>query len=146
MSNLAQLQGLAKERLKVNEEFMAKARELVKPALQDFLKENPVIKRVWWEQYTPYFNDGDACVFHLHGVHFSTEEDDEDGFEADWGDYEKQKKYIANEAVTEAVWTACKNLNDALNGMEDELEAVFGDHCRVIVTNAGVEVEEYSHD
>ena len=36
-------------------------------AFQALLDENPLVNAVTWEQYTPYFRDGEECVFELHG-------------------------------------------------------------------------------
>jgi hypothetical protein len=37
--------------------------EILKPVLDD-----PTIIDFGWRQYTPYFNDGDTCVFGAHGL------------------------------------------------------------------------------
>lgn len=34
-----------------------------KDAFKDFFDQNPNVVAVHWEQYTPYFNDGDSCRF-----------------------------------------------------------------------------------
>lgn len=39
-------------------------------ALDEILKIFPALQ---WQQYTPYFNDGDACVFGVHDIWFFTE-------------------------------------------------------------------------
>ena len=39
-----------------------------------------------------------------------------------------------------------EELNDTLQVLEDFLKMVFGDHVKVMVTQKGVEVEEYEHD
>ena len=48
-------------------EAQARAKEAAKVALKDgfrlIFEEYPFLGRVAWAQYTPYFNDGDACVF-----------------------------------------------------------------------------------
>lgn len=38
--------------------------------LQALLEANPDKPGVYWKQYTPYFNDGDACVFGMHGLYW----------------------------------------------------------------------------
>jgi hypothetical protein len=35
----------------------------VKDAFKDFFDQYPEVRSVKWSQYTPYFNDGDACHF-----------------------------------------------------------------------------------
>lgn len=36
----------------------------------EFFDQNPTIYGIWWTQYTPYFNDGDACVFGVGEFHY----------------------------------------------------------------------------
>lgn len=40
-----------------------KIRKVFAPVFIDFLKENPAVRSIYWDQYTPYFNDGDQCIF-----------------------------------------------------------------------------------
>jgi len=46
----------------------APASELI--ALLDAVLALPGVDAVQWEQYTPYFNDGDVCVFSVHEPEF----------------------------------------------------------------------------
>lgn len=48
-----------------------KGQEIMKGAVADFFKANPKITGVMWRQYTPYFNDGDPCVFRLGDPSFA---------------------------------------------------------------------------
>lgn len=38
-------------------------KEAVKDAFAEFFQNHPEAKAIVWVQYTPYFNDGDACEF-----------------------------------------------------------------------------------
>lgn len=48
----------------------------------------------------------------------------------------------------EALWNACKELSDAIEGgeFEDELLEAFGDHAEVRIRASGITVDGYSHD
>lgn len=52
-------------------EVNKKIREAGKPhidaMLTEFFKANPTVGVLHWQAYTPYFNDGDECVFSIHG-------------------------------------------------------------------------------
>lgn len=48
--------------------------EELQPILQAVL-DDPFIVRFGWHQYTPYFNDGDPCVFSVYGFWVLTELD-----------------------------------------------------------------------
>lgn len=45
-------------------------------ALLQPVLNHPEIVRIGWEQYTPYFNDGDTCVFGTHKPWFVTRADE----------------------------------------------------------------------
>lgn len=38
----------------------------VKDAFKDLFVTYPEVESVYWNQYTPYFNDGDPCYFRVH--------------------------------------------------------------------------------
>lgn len=132
--------------------------ESLQEALQDFLSKNPVIKEIRWTQYTPYFNDGEPCVFGIRDIYFSTvkrSEDDldegDDFWEGDkvffvYASYERYKEELDALGVTKETFEACQQLESLLYNLEDPLENLFGDHVEVIVTSKGVEVDDYDHD
>lgn len=43
-------------------------------AFREFFETNPDIVALRWHQYTPYFNDGDACVFEVDYFSFKLKE------------------------------------------------------------------------
>ena len=61
-------------------ELRAKVAEESKAAfnktLKKFFEETPEIKIVQWAQYTPYFNDGDACKFSVGELNFFKDKED----------------------------------------------------------------------
>jgi hypothetical protein len=138
---LEELKGLSERRAKAIEAFQAEAKKLIEPTLKNFMQEHKTVQSIRWRQYTPYFNDGEPCEFSVHDIEALAAggEEDEDG-EWDYLYGEPKDGYDADD------WKALRELNKTLCGMEDELEAVFGDHVQVIVTKKGVEVEEYDHD
>ncbi|UIF90929.1 hypothetical protein [Cupriavidus sp. UYPR2.512] len=135
-----------------NNEQIAKLREesaaLIKPLLQDFIKQNPEVKQIKWAQYTPYFNDGDTCTFGLHSFGFYFEGDDlsESRYEFELSTWQGYDKFEKREACSRETWDNCVALEKQLNSVGSELESIFGDHVEVVVTPDGVEVEEYDHD
>lgn len=140
---LEQLKGFGERRAAAVKAFQQEAQQFVKPCLQEFMKTYPNIKAIGWAQYTPYFNDGEECVFSLHGLHASVEDERDEDF---YGDGWVELYGDSEEGFGEVEWKALKDLEKTLGELEEELEAVFGDHVKVIVTKEGVEVEEYEHD
>jgi hypothetical protein len=145
---LEALKGLSERRVAAVKAFQEEAQKVVQPTLQEFMRAHPAIKAVGWTQYTPYFNDGDACVFSVHGLYASTKDERDDSLydDATWDEVYSYKGATIPEGLSETDWKDLNELSEALSGMEDELEAIFGDHVKVIVTTEGVEVEEYEHD
>lgn len=138
------LKEIQNEHTKILKEMKKKVQKQLKPVLQDFMNSHSNIKAIGWTQYTPYFNDGDECIFRVGDLFATVSEDYDDSFYGDgWvevygGDPE--------EGFTKQDWKDLKELNDTLHGLEDFLKMVFGDHVKVLVTQKGVEVEEYEHD
>lgn len=99
---------------------------------QELFATQPTLTSFGWRQYTPYFNDGEECVFGanveepmVNGVHV-------------YGD-EEEGKY--NDKLATEV-------TEFLRGFDEEdLKALFGDHVEVVVERGkDVEVSGYEHD
>ena len=150
---------------KMHEELTKKIREeasaILKPGLIKFLNDNPKITAISWTQFTPYFNDGEECVFSVNDIQFQFSDMEEEYTDGDewsslWGyEYAISPKYHnkpgekpSPDVLGSAVIKELAELNSNLtsDGMTDALRAAFGDHVRVIVTRKGIEVEDYEHD
>lgn len=118
--------------LKAKEDLDKKIRTEGETAVKAYLKEyfdnHPDVYGIKWTQYTPHFNDGDACVFGLHTVSaFPTKKNFDDNDDYEFECYGEEPE-------------------TTLNQIEDILEVVFGDHAEVRATRDSIEVEEYEHD
>lgn len=116
--------------------------------------DHPLVKALKWSQYTPYFNDGEACEFGVHrepavSIEGGSDEggDYEDGFYASW-DLDRDY-YPELEALD------LGDLQIRLRKAEDEigsgrhydiLSEKFGDPAEVTATKEGFAVEYYDHD
>lgn len=132
------------------------------PILQALLNDEGVIE-FGWRQYTPYFNDGEPCVFEATGAWVRTLSDgpDRETYELEvdyhkslgerprtWNRDTKQYEYGAYTGPDEARYDRCQALNQAIDGGEflDVLLDAFGDHAEVTVRRDGIQVEFYQHD
>lgn len=161
---------LVAEQQKLKIKFQEDAQALFKEITKEFFDKNPGITGVVWTQYTPYFNDGDTCEFRVNDPSFTNANEDElDNVR--WGEYDGEDESVwAVEGNISYVlendrdyWKETKEKILASGGvdvvscdlfskticsseMEDVMEAMFGDHVRVVATREGFDVQDYDHD
>jgi len=109
-------------------------------AFKEVFDAHPEIKAIGWTQYTPYYNDGNPCVFGVGDFSYSEEDVDPSKpgslYEEPWSEsYGRDKGQLAA-----AVNGLARELPD------DVMNAAFGDHVRVIATREGFHTTGYSHD
>ena len=117
----------------------ADARATIETYFRAFFANAPVVSAVRWEQFTPYFNDGDTCTFNVYSdgaIRFDGEED----FSETW-----DLREVADPARKAAVELLRSTFPD-LARAENAFLTVFGDHAQITATREGFEVTEYSHD
>lgn len=108
----------------------------LKAAFCDFFAKHPSVSSIQWTQYTPYFNDGDACVFSANEPQLMLGEND----------------YIDSQRLADGedaeLYTDFIQLTDILqsDAMRSVLLGVFDDHSEITVTRDGITVDSYSHD
>lgn len=149
-------------------ELRAKAKDtankLMKVGFDMLFEAYPQLQSISWTQYSPYFNDGDECVFSAHTDDFSVNwietasedsEEDEDEDE-DYDDYGHESNYtwkhpegkvLLPESERTLQGEACDKIAELLENFdEDNLKDMFGNHVKVVITRKGVTTDEYSHD
>lgn len=131
---------------------------------------NAHVKQFGWHQYTPYFNDGDECVFGASSLWVETNEDtiDEEAedyygrseyFDIDYGQSylakhewkDNDRVYTHNEPWVVTLRKDVDALSSALEGghFDAVLLENFGNHVEVTVfpgPGARIETEFYDHD
>lgn len=142
---------------RLSEALAANASEMLQHFFSEFWKSAPEIAAIEWTQYTPYFNDGDPCVFGMNldtwGSFYThdgwaAEEDENDWRE---GDYQTGVKWVDGELVypegrAGGLARIVREFVQNAQTMEDVFEVAFGDGVKVVATRDGFEVEDYSHD
>lgn len=122
------------------------------PLLQAVL-DDPHVTEFGWRQYTPYFNDGEPCVFGVNGLWVRTDADDpdDDPDELECSSFSRHPtlgKDVTREPWQEGLARNAAALDTALDDGEfDEvlLEA-FGDHAEITVRRTGITIDSYEHD
>lgn len=163
--------------LKLKEEYERKiseeGAEILKQEFKDFFEKYPYVEAVEWVQYTPYFNDGEECIFGVMDprmiINLNKYEKAEEFKEAEKA-YKEKKGYNSYEndddreqfleegednnlIVISYLYGESPSKEHFLNVYEDQpdvvedvYKCVFGDHVEVLATREGFEVHEYDHD
>lgn len=126
--------------------------ELLSEGLLPYI-QHPIIG-IEWRQYTPYFNDGEPCIFGVNEPEFYLDGIDESLYawvgnrdSKLYGDDQLKKAALENPLIVDNI----KAINAFFNSQPDDLfETVFGDHMKIkaMVVDGALkfETEEYDHD
>lgn len=155
---------------KMKEEMQAKMKAQFDIIVKDFFKIVPKMKSIAWAQYSPYFNDGDECVFSVEDVsvlsfvpsYVCYDYDDEEEDDYDFDDDEDKKEEVSEEKdpriivsdynhsnqnlLTAKELEACNAVREFISQNEDLMLDLYGNHVGVIVTENGSQVSNYEHD
>lgn len=101
--------------------------------LKPLFEKYPEVNTINWSQYTPYFNDGDECVFSVNSSYPRINELDE---------------YDIDEKENPSLSQAFAEISTLLESIDEQVyKNVFGDHVEVTINRDGkVEVADYEHD
>jgi len=142
---------LSTELKALRESAKAKAKSLFEIGTKEIFEKHPKLESWKWHQYTPYFNDGDACEFSVNRDYLTIsfngkefEDLDNSTFRAD---NEYAQKYQAEALAEDGLKNAFEHIKEMMDAMdEDDFKQMFGDHMEVTVTKSGAVAEEYEHD
>ena len=147
--------------------FIEKILASLNDAFREFFeKVGDDITCITWNQFTPYFNDGAACVFSVNDVYFSNVPLSQIDDITDWGEYDGELDEVFSVLISEIKTNergfrvkiplglsqetiqACIDIDDVISDvyMKEILESVFGDHVVVRVTKSGIHTSEFDHD
>jgi hypothetical protein len=139
----------------IRDEHMKLLRDNAKSVFGDITKDifndNPQLNSFSWNQYTPYFNDGDTCVFGVNRDYyrFNNSCDHVDKWTLNNEQYSKKidLEDLSFDSI-DSIKKAYNEVDELLSMFEDEdLCQMFGDHAEITVyRNGQIDVDEYSHD
>lgn len=157
---LANIQKNKKEIETLKKTIKKTLKDTFKGLTKELFDTYPELKSFGWDQYTPYFNDGEPCEFRantsdikINGYDEYDDEGDSDksinvylnGQRKIWDDasggeianpnYNKRNKEIVN--------TLTKFLEQFDN---EDYKNLFGDHVSVHITAKKIVVDDYDHD
>jgi hypothetical protein len=133
--------------------------------LLDELLAEPTVEAVRWRQYTPFFNDGEACIFSIRSFQVKLvsgdaqpgctgvdDEDEDDDESPDWLDEYDVRRYNREAGRYEIkpefgrVGEKLVGLDQSSSHFEDFLGETFGDHATITATKAGFDIVGYDHE
>lgn len=122
------IQAISQRMADLRKEMSEMGQESIFDLFKDFFAKHPEITGIQWSQYTPYFNDGEPCVFSVGSDYSITR-----NLEGEWSEYGEDGD---------------PEISKLLGEVPDEMMlAIFGDHAEIIMSNTGqFEVSECSHD
>lgn len=137
---ISRLEELSQKMNAAKQAMHSDGQEAFMSAARGVFDKHPKLESVSWRQYTPYFNDGDACTFGVHAEYPDIVFAGEDIEYSSWRCDEHYSPEV-NAAMADML-PVLKFLSDN----EELAELAFGDHVEVIVTRDMVSTQEYSHD
>jgi hypothetical protein len=145
---------------KMKKEMIEASNKIFTELTKSIFEEHPKVKSFGWNQYTPYFNDGDTCTFSANTDYIRINEEYVD--DSNWvnetiitnyGTWNREKKVyegrteVPNLNYDVELSKASDDITEFLSNFDDEFFiSQFGDHAEITVTAEGVSVDEYEHD
>lgn len=120
----------------------------------------PTLESFGWTQYTPYFNDGETCVFYANTDYISVNDEyvDDANWASEvnvinWGNWNRELKVYEGRVEEpnsnyDPVLTAASNeITNFLGNFDNDFYlSKFGDHASITVSKDGVDISDYDHD
>lgn len=117
---------------------------------EELFAKSKLIDSFSWTQYTPYFNDGETCEFHVYADY--PEVNGENIDDVEWYDWKiKFPKYENEIDKTKVNVEECNIVLEFIKAIEsipeEFMQGLFGDHAKVTIFRDGsVETDVYDHD
>jgi hypothetical protein len=113
-----------------------------------------------WNQYTPYFNDGETCVFYANTDYIKINDEWVDNCNwssevniINWGTWNSEtKSYVGrvdepNPDYDVELSNACSEIIEFLNNFDNDFYLdKFGDHAEITVTKNKIDISDCDHE
>jgi hypothetical protein len=145
---------------KLKKEMLEASNNIFTEMTKIIFEEHPKVKSFGWNQYTPYFNDGETCTFsanidyiYINGMSVDESEWISENIITNYGTWNREKRVyegrteVPNLNYDPELVKANDEIREFLSNFdEDFFISQFGDHAEITVTEEGVSVDEYEHD
>ncbi len=155
MSTKVEFESIREKMAEQKRELARVGKQLFQEACAHIFQQHLEVSAIAWEQYTPYFNDGEACTFGVNDPTFYGFGEPPENHSRGYGGNELEGHYELYDTwgtwnnklgPKPASYDTAREFAQMLKENEDVMEALFGDHVRVVVTRQGVAVQDYEHD
>jgi hypothetical protein len=160
MDKLQELKQKQKELTEIKKQILQKSNEVFDEFCKDIFIKCPRLESFGWNQYTPYFNDGDTCVFSVNIDYLYINGQSVDDSEwinkkniTKYGEWNReQKQYIGREEednpnYDEELVDIYEQISSFLSNFDNDFYmSKFGDHVEITITKTGIDVFECEHD
>jgi len=128
---------LRQKREELRKQILEQAKSAFNEEAKGLFAQFPDMESFSWSQYTPYWNDGDECVFSAHSDYPTITTQD--------GEFDEDSYYSENDPSPTAL---CYRAVVEFLGQfgTEEYRDMFGDHVCITVFADRVEVDEHKHD
>ena len=149
------------------EQIQIEGEAAIQEAASAFFKAVPEAYCITWTQYTPYFMDGEECIFgvgevilrihpnhreELLGINDPVDDlDEEDDLDTQFELLEQNlddsdSDNLINTPRSKEIKQAFDNFCSIITSNDEILKIIFGDHVQVIVTEDEISQTEYEHE
>ena len=145
---------------KLKQELHKKSEAAFFEGAKQIIDSCPDLESVSWNQYTPYFNDGDVCQFSANTDYLRVNgeyADEDDSLRSTIvvtnGTWNRDKRVYEgrvekpNPKYNQSLAEAVDKMTEFLGIFDNDFfQTQFGDHVTVTITANGVDTEDYDHD
>lgn len=145
---------------KLNNELTKFSSEIFEDFYKYIFAKYSSLESFGWTQYTPYFNDGDTCVFYANTDYIKINDcyaEDSIWFNkknvTDWGTWNptqrvyENRKEVENKNYDNVLVEAHNEIVNFLSNFGDDFYLTkFGDHAEITVTKSNVDISDCDHD
>jgi hypothetical protein len=153
----ADLQELERLQAETRNAMQRATQNLLESGFKAFFAAFPEVKTIHWASYTPYFNDGDACVHTITDICFSATphedlmspygDDDEGNLPISGERWDREARgWRPDPNVTPELKAAMTSIARLIERLDPLLTETYGDHRYYRVHSGGLVVEEYDHE
>lgn len=145
---------------KLKKEMLEASNKIFTDLTKTIFEDHPKVKSFGWNQYTPYFNDGETCTFsaNIDYIHINGSPVDESNWISEttitnYGTWNREKREyegrteVPNLDYDPELVSASDEIREFLRNFdEDFFLSQFGDHAEITITPEGVSIDECEHE